>query len=140
MSTEDRIRSERAASAPSRARLRAGRGLPALALLFLAADSGAKLVGAEAAVRGTVQLGFPPSATAPIGILLAICTLLHTAPRTAVLGALLLTGYLGGAVAIHVRAGSGAFPILFTVAFGALVWLGLLLRRPALAFALRERP
>ncbi|HZN08945.1 MAG TPA: DoxX family protein, partial [Pyrinomonadaceae bacterium] len=59
---------------------------------------------------------------------LIICTVLYLIPKTAVLGAILLTGYLGGAVATHVRAGDGAFGVGFAIAFGALVWLGIYLR------------
>ena len=64
----------------------------------------------------------------PLGIVLLTCTILYLVPRTAVLGAILLTGYLGGAVATHVRAGQGLFEILFPVVFGALLWGGLVLR------------
>jgi hypothetical protein len=64
----------------------------------------------------------------PLGITLTIASLLYLCPRTAVLGAILLTGYLGGAVATHVRAGHGAFEVLFPVVFGVLVWLGLYFR------------
>jgi hypothetical protein len=61
-------------------------------------------------------------------MILITCTLLYIIPRTSVLGAILLTGYLGGAVASHLRVGSGAFPIVFPIIFGALVWGGLFLR------------
>lgn len=76
------------------------------------------------------QLGLPPGATVPIGILLLVCTLIHVVPRTSILGAVLLTGYLGGATAIQVRAGNGMFPVVFSVGLGALVWIGLALREP----------
>lgn len=121
---------ETLALAPSKPRLWTGRVLTALTVLFLAVDSGAKILEAEPAVKGSIQLGFAPSATFGIGILLAACTLIYLVPRTAGLGAVLLTGYLGGAIAIHVRAGNGAFPIGFTLAVGALIWLALLLREP----------
>ncbi len=64
----------------------------------------------------------------PLGIVLLVCTLLYLIPRTPVLGAILLTGYLGGAVATHVRVGEGLFSILFPIIFGVLIWLGLYLR------------
>ena len=64
----------------------------------------------------------------PLGIVLLSCTVLYLVPRTAVLGAILLTGYLGGAVATHVRVGEGLFPVLFPVIMGLLVWGGLWLR------------
>ena len=64
----------------------------------------------------------------PLGITLLVCTVLYLLPRTAVLGAILLTGYLGGAVASHVRHEDGLFAMFFPVAFGALIWSGLVLR------------
>jgi len=64
----------------------------------------------------------------PLGILLTACTIIYVIPRTAVLGAILLTGYLGGAIATHVRFSDPWFPILFPVFIGALVWGGLYLR------------
>jgi hypothetical protein len=64
----------------------------------------------------------------PLGIILLICTILYVIPRTAVLGAILLTGYLGGAVVTHVRAGEGWFPITFPIIFGVFLWGGLYLR------------
>jgi hypothetical protein len=63
-----------------------------------------------------------------MGIVLLACTVLYLIPRTAILGVILLTGYLGGAVATHVRVGEGLFPVLFPVVFGALLWGGLWLR------------
>ncbi len=70
----------------------------------------------------------------PIGILLLACTAIYAIPPTAILGAILLTGYLGGAVAIQVRAGGGAFPLSFSIIFGLLVWVGLILREPRLGW------
>jgi len=134
MTTESNVK------APRRALLWTGRVVTLLTALFLAFDSGAKILEAEPAVKGSIQLGFPASATAGIGVLLALLVVLYVLPRTAVVGAVLLTGYLGGAVAIHVRAGNGAFPIVFTLAFGALVWAGLALRRPEIPRALLGRP
>jgi len=125
--------------APRRALLWTGRVVTLLTVLFLIFDSGAKILEAGPAVKGSIQLGFPAAATAGIGVLLALLVLLYVVPRTAVVGAVLLTGYLGGAVAIHVRAGNGAFPIVFTLAFGALVWAGLALRRPEVPRALLGR-
>jgi len=75
-----------------------------------------------------VDLGYTEAVILPLGILLLACTILYLIPRTAMLGAILLTGYLGGAVATHVRAGHGPFEILFPVVFGALLWGGLVLR------------
>ena len=75
-----------------------------------------------------LRLGLPVSLSSGIGILLLICTLLYLIPRTAVLGAVMLTGFLGGAVAIHMRAGSPLFETVFPVLFGILVWAGIYLR------------
>jgi hypothetical protein len=106
----------------------AGRVMSVLPALFLLFDGGMKLVKPEFVVKATVEIGFPESAIVPLGIVLVACTLLYLIPPTAVLGAILLTGYLGGAVATHVHVGHGAFEILFPGVFGALLWGGLYLR------------
>lgn len=101
--------------------------LPALMMLFGAANS---IVPTETATRGLTEMGYPESAARPIGIVQLVCTLIYLFPRTAALGAILLTGYLGGAVATHARVQD---PIGFTlapVAVGVFVWLGLTLRDP----------
>src|SRR5262249_61171415 len=100
-------------------------GLPALFLLF---DGAMKLVKPEFVVKATVQLGYPESVIVPLGFVLLACTVLYLIPRTSVLGAILLTGYLGGAVATHARVSAGLFEIVFPVIFGVLLWGGLLLR------------
>lgn len=97
------------------------------ALLFLV-DGAMKLFKPALVVQETVRLGYSEAAIVPIGIVLLLCTVLYLLPITSVLGAILLTGYLGGAVATHVRAGGEAFPILFPVFFGILLWGGLYLR------------
>jgi hypothetical protein len=112
----------------SKAMLWTGRVLSALPALFLVFDGAMKLVQPEPVVKATVGLGFPVSVLTGLGIVLLTCTLLYLLPRTAVLGAILLTGYLGGAVASHVRVGEGWFPTLFPAIFGALLWGGLYLR------------
>ena|SRR6266850_3674928 len=112
----------------SKKRLWSGRIMSALLALFLLVDGGMKLVKPEPVVKATVELGYAESVILPLGIVLLGCTILYMIPRTAVLGAILLTGYLGGAVATHVRAGQGPFEILFPVVFGALLWGGLFLR------------
>jgi hypothetical protein len=112
----------------SRKALWAGWILSALPALFLLFDGGMKLFKPEFVVKATVQLGYPESVIVPLGIVLTVCTVLYLIPRTAILGAILLTGYLGGAVNTHVRAGQGAFEVLFPVIFGALLWGGLFLR------------
>jgi hypothetical protein len=78
------------------------------------------------------RLGYPASLSATLGILLLACLALYVFPRTAVLGAVLLTGYLGGAVTTHLRIGDDLFTLLFPVIVGALVWAGLFLREPRL--------
>ncbi len=109
-------------------RIWAGRivgGLPAVLLLV---DGAMKLTKPEPVVKATVELGFSEDAIVPLGLVLLTCTILYLLPWTAVLGAALLTGYLGGAVATHVHAGHGAFEILFPVVIGVLLWGGLWLR------------
>ena len=76
------------------------------------------------------RFGYPATLATPIGLTLLLSTLLYLIPRTAVLGALLVTAYLGGAVATHVRVGDGSY--LFAVLFGVLAWAGLYLREPRL--------
>jgi len=112
----------------SKKMLWAGRIMSALPALFLLFDGGAKLVQPTPVVEGTVKLGYPVSVIFGLGIVLLASTLLYIIPRTAVLGAILLTGYLGGAVASNVRVQEGWFAILFPVFFGALIWGGLYLR------------
>jgi len=112
----------------SKTRLWAGRILSALPALFLLVDGALKLVKPESVVKATLALEYAETVILPLGIVLLACTILYLIPRTAVLGAILLTGYLGGAVASHVRAGQGPFEILFPVVLGALLWGGLVLR------------
>lgn len=106
----------------------AGRIVSWLPALFLLLDGVAKLFKPAPVVEGTVKLGYSESVIIPLGIVLIVCTVLYLIPATAVLGAILLTGYLGGAVATHVRVGDGVFPVVFAVTFGVLLWLGLYLR------------
>jgi hypothetical protein len=117
----------------SGARITAGYILSGLSSLFLLFDGILKLFKPAVVVNGTVELGYNESVIIPLGIVLTASTVLYLIPRTAVLGAILLTGYLGGAVATHVRVGAGAFPIVFPVIFGALVWGGLFLRDTRIA-------
>ena len=106
-----------------------GRIVSGLAVLFLAFDAGMKLFAMPAAVEGTAQLGYPASALLGIGIVQLVCLALYLIPRTAVLGAVLWTGYLGGAVATHVRVESPLFThTLFPVYVAAMLWAGLWLR------------
>ena len=112
----------------SNQRLWAGRFLSGSAALFLSVDGAMKLFKPRVVVESTLQLGYPESAIVGIGVILLACTILYLIPRTAILGAILLTGYLGGAVATHVRVSGPWFNILFPVIFGCLVWGGLWLR------------
>jgi len=112
----------------SNKRLIAGYIVGAIPVVFLLMDGVMKLFKPAFVVNGTVELGYNASVIVPLGVVLTSCTILYIIPRTAVLGAILLTGYLGGAVATHVRVGNGAFEILFPVIVGTLVWGGLYLR------------
>jgi hypothetical protein len=105
-----------------------GRVMSALPALFLLFDAIMKFAKPEFVVKATVDLGFPENTILGLGIVLLACTILYLIPPTAVLGAILLTGYLGGAVATHVRHGDGLFEIVFPVIFGGLLWGGLYLR------------
>jgi formate-dependent nitrite reductase membrane component NrfD len=105
-----------------------GRVLSALAILFLLFDGVMKLFKPALVVEATTRLGYPESSIIPIGVVLLVSTMLYAIPRTAVLGAILLTGYLGGAVATHVRVSGSLFEILFPVIMGVFVWGGLYLR------------
>jgi hypothetical protein len=111
----------------SRSRRWTGRVLSTLAVLFLLMDGGMKLLKPPFVVQATVQLGYPASTIVGIGIALLFCTALYVVPRTAVLGAILLTGYLGGAVASNVRAGTPMFNVAFPILFGVVVWASLVL-------------
>jgi hypothetical protein len=116
----------------SKTMVRAGYLLSALAILFLLFDVVGKVLQPAAVVESMAQLGYPASATLGTGLLLLACLALYVFPRTAVLGAVLLTGYLGGAVASQARIGAGLFPMLFPILMGALVWGGLFLREARL--------
>jgi hypothetical protein len=109
-------------------RLATGRLLSGAATLFFLVDGGMKLFKPPVVVEATLQLGYPESTIVGIGLVLLACTVLYSIPRTAILGAVLLTGYLGGAVATHVRVSGPWFNILFPVVLGAMVWVGLYLR------------
>ena len=106
----------------------AGRIISALPALFMLVDGAMKLVKPPIVVEATIQLGYSESVILGLGIVLIGSTILYLIPRTSVLGAILLTGYLGGATATHVRVGGPLFSIAFPVIFGALIWLGLYLR------------
>src|ERR1700694_3961845 len=109
----------------SKKQLWTGRIMSALVVLFLSFDAIAKLLRVPAVVEGTAKVGYPDSSVQILGVILLVCTLLYAAPPTAALGAALLTGYLGGAVATHLRIGDPLFShVLFPVYMGAMLWAG----------------
>jgi len=112
----------------SKATLWTGRALSGLSLAFLLMDGVMKLFKPQPVLEGTLRLGYAESAIVPIGIVLLICTILYAIPRTAILGAVLLTGYMGGAIASNVRAETETFNCVFPILFSALFWGGLWLR------------
>ena len=116
----------------SATKLWTGRVLSALPVLYLLLVGGTRLLRVEGVMEWFTGLGWPASLAVPTAILELACTALYVYPRTAVLGALLLTGYLGGATATNLRAGSDAFHILLPVLVGALLWGGLYLREARL--------
>jgi hypothetical protein len=106
-----------------------GRTLSGLAIAFLFMDGVMKLFNPAPVVEAMVRLGYPVSMSLGLGIVLLACVVLYAIPRTSFLGAVLLTGYLGGAVATHARVGDPMFSYtLFPTYFGALIWVGLYLR------------
>lgn len=117
-------------SAPlSKTTVRIGTVLSGLAILFMAFDTVLKLLALDVAVEGTKQLGYPGGSIVAIGIIELVCLVAYVVPRTSVFGAVLMTGYLGGAIATHVRVGSPLFShILFPIYVAVLVWGGLYLR------------
>lgn len=118
----------------------AGRVFSTLAILFFALDGVMKLFKPTPVITATVGLGFPESEIVGIGVTLLICTALYVIPRTSILGAVLLTGYLGGAIASKVRIHAPLFDICFAIVFAAFVWGGLWLRNPRLRSVLPLQP
>lgn len=112
----------------SRAKLWTGRVLTTLATLFLLFDAFGKFAKPPQVTDAFVRIGVPVSLSVAIGVILLVCTVLYAIPRTTVFGALLLTGYLGGAVAIQWRAGSPLFETIFPILFAVLAWAGIFLR------------
>lgn len=110
---------------PTRASLWTGRIISGLCILFFLFDAIGKIIKEIHSIKGSVAVGLPENTIQGIGITLLICTILYLIPRTAIFGAILLTGYLGGAIAIMVRAN---MPVYFAGVFAILTWLGLYLR------------
>ncbi len=118
----------------------AGRLMSGLAILFLAFDALGKVFGLPPFIQGTTELGYAASAVFGLGLVQALCVALYGVPRTSVLGAILLTGWFGGAIATHVRVGSPLFShTLFPVYVALLVWGGLYLRNARLRALLSMR-
>ena len=118
----------------------AGWIVTALVILFLVFDGGTKILRVAPVMEACARFGITPTMAVGIGVLLLACTALYAIPTTAVVGALLLTAFLGGAVATHVRGGSSVVEIAFAIGCGGLVWLGLILREPRLLWTILLRP
>ena len=120
-------------------RLIVGRIISTVPILFLIFDGAIKQVKIAPVVDAFAQLGYSITLAPTIGILALVCTAVYAIPRTSVLGAVLLTGYLGGAIASQVRIGAGLFPVFFPVIIASLVWAGLYLRDDRLQRVLLSR-
>jgi hypothetical protein len=117
------------ATATTAARRWPGRVLSGLPAAFLAFDAAIKLANPAFVTEASVKIGMPPELAVPLGVILTACLALYLIPRTAPLGAVLLTGYLGGAVVTHLRVGDPLIShTLFPIYVGALLWAGLYLR------------
>jgi hypothetical protein len=113
----------------SKKRIRVGQALSGLATLFLVFDSVIKLLHTTPVVEAFAQLGYPDHLALGIGVLELLCLAVYLLPRTAVVGAILLTGFLGGAISTHLRVGDPLFShTIFPVYVAALLWGGLFLR------------
>lgn len=115
-------------SAAAKLSVWAGRALSTFAILFLAFDTVIKVFNLAPAVEATTQLGYSAHLVVTIGLIQLVCLAVYAVPRTAVLGAVLLTGYLGGALATQLRVEAPLFSLVFPLLVGMLVWGGLLLR------------
>jgi hypothetical protein len=117
-----------------------GRVISGLAVAFLAMDAAIKIINIQPVIDASMQLGLPVDLAPTLGLLLLACTTVYVMPRTSVLGAILLTGYLGGAIAIQVRVLAEPFSLLFPLLLAALLWGGLILRhREVRALLLQQR-
>ena len=112
----------------SKMQLWAGRIMSTLTSIFLMFDGVMKLLKPPVVVKATLQLGYAESTIVGIGVTLLVCTLLYIVPRTSTVGAILLTGYLGGAVASNVRADMPLFNVVFPMIVAGLAWSGLWFR------------
>jgi hypothetical protein len=131
-----------ATALPSKGQLWTGRVLHIIVLMFLLFDAVPKILGAEFVLKASAPFGFTRGELMQIGVALLFCTILYVIPRTSVLGAALLTAYLGGAVqAVH-HAHMAPFNLCFPILFAVAVWISLWLRIPQLrsVFPLVQRP
>jgi hypothetical protein len=112
----------------SKKTLWAGRIVSLLAVLFLLFDAAGHLMMPASVVEAFNRLGYPLSLSPTVGIIALVCVVIYAIPYTSILGAILLTGYFGGAVATHLRVRDPLFDTLFPIIFGVLVWVGLFLR------------
>jgi DoxX-like family len=127
-------------SHPSRRSVIAGRIMTGIIALLLTLDVSAKLVRAQAVVDGSAKLGFTPDQMFVVGVIGAVCLVLYLIPRTAPIGALLWTGYFGGAIVTHLRVGDPLLThVLFPIYVSALIWGGLYLRDPRVRAVLGKR-
>ena len=127
-------------SRPSSRAVIAGRILTGIVALLLTLDAGIKLVRARAAIEGSAQLGFTPDQVFVIGVIAAVCLVLYLIPRTAPLGAVLWTGYFGGAIVTHFRLDNPLLThTLFPIYVSALIWGSLYLRDPRVRAVLGKR-
>lgn len=127
-SNEGQSNARSADRATSSKQLWTGRVLTGLASMFMLVDGIMKVVKPAPVLQASIQMGYPVATLTGIGLALITCTVLYAIPRTAILGAILLTGYLGGAVASQVRASAGWFELVFPLLFAVLVWGALWLR------------
>lgn len=117
----------------------AGWVVSGLVIAFLIFDGATKVLKVVPVLEACERLGLRPDTVVGIGVVLLACTALYVIPRTAVLGAILLSAFLGGAVATHVRAGSSVFETVFPIGFCGLAWLGIVLREPRLLWTILLR-
>jgi hypothetical protein len=135
MNAETTAATDAPSSTVTRGRLgrRIGGVISVLVGAFLVFDVAGKLAGLPQVKEGTQALGFPADQALTMGIVLGVCVVVYAIPRTAVLGALGITAYLGGAVTANMRVEAPLFStVLFAVYLGVLMWVGLVLRRPGL--------
>jgi DoxX-like family len=126
------VKADVGAASASKATLWAGRFLTALSVLFLLFDGVAKVMQVAPVMEASARLEIPGHVIPGLGAVLIAATLIYAFPRTSPLGAILLTGYLGGAICAHLRTGDPAFPTVFPGLVAAMVWGGLYLREPRL--------